>query len=105
MAAPPLSGAAALAGIAAGAAGMLAVAGAGGERHASQANTPTLMINTIPNTTAQIGKRRVGRTMRISSSAGPACRWRSFSDFFSASRINDMDHPLGLAAATVGSDC
>ena len=50
----------------------------------------TQPISATPTTIAQGGKRRAGRTMRISSSAGPACRWRSASDFFSASSMNDM---------------
>jgi hypothetical protein len=28
-----------------------------------------------------------------SNSAGPLWRWRSLSDFFSASRMNDIGHP------------
>lgn len=41
--------------------------------------------------TAHTGKRLFGGAIFTSKSAGPVCLCRSLSDFFSASRMNDMD--------------
>lgn len=61
-----------------------------GDSHSSQASTPRFTASTPAITHAQIGMRRRGAAMRTSISTGPDCRWRSDSDFFSASRMNDM---------------
>jgi len=46
---------------------------------------------------AHSGKRVRGGATRTSNSAGPLCRWRSLSDFFSASRMNDIDSPAVMS--------
>ena len=40
--------------------------------------------------TAHTGNRAFGGATLTSNRAGPVCRWRSLSDFFSASRMNDI---------------
>ena len=42
---------------------------------------------------AHNGRRVRGGATFTSNSAGPFWRWRSLSDFFSASRMNDIGHP------------
>jgi hypothetical protein len=54
---------------------------------------PTMIMLTTSNATiaiAHIGNRDFGGATLTSNSAGPDCRWRSLSDFFSASRMNDI---------------
>ncbi|MBK9253780.1 MAG: hypothetical protein IPM70_18670 [Proteobacteria bacterium] len=85
-------GAAAGVGVACGAV-VIGTAGAApgpGDSHSIHASTPRFTTSTAAITQAQGGMRRRGGAMRTSISTGPDCRWRSDSDFFSASRMNDM---------------
>lgn len=72
----------------------------------------------IPSSTAiaaaQIGSLRRGGATFTSNSDGPLCRCRSLSDFFNASRMNDMMRyscvavrrgEPGLASAPVSTTC
>ena len=52
-----------------------------------------LTPNSTRAPTTQTGNLRRGAATLTSNSAGAACRWRSFSDFFSASRMKDMSAP------------
>jgi hypothetical protein len=57
---------------------------------------PTMIMLTTSNATiaiAHTGNRDFGGATLTSNSAGPDCRWRSLSDFFSASRMNDIVQP------------
>src|ERR1700730_3904851 len=57
---------------------------------------PTMIMFTTSNATmaiAHTGNRDFGGATLTSNSAGPDCRWRSLSDFFIASRMNDIVQP------------
>ena len=58
----------------------------------------TLIPSSTAITTAHTGNVRRGGATLTSKSDGPLCRWRSLSDFFSASRMNDM---MGYSCAAV----
>lgn len=65
----------------------------GGRR---QSNQPPIIMFTPSRTaiaTAHSGNRAFGGAIFTSKSAGPLCLWRSVSDFFSASRMNDIAQP------------
>src|SRR5262249_38700212 len=62
---------------------------------------PTMLTLITSNATmarAQGGNRALGGAPLTSNSAGPDCRCRSLSDFFSASRMNDIDQPPWASA-------
>ena len=63
---------------------------AAGRRSSIQEITMTLIPRSTAIATAQIGSARRGGATLTSKSDGPLCRCRSLSDFFNASRMNDM---------------
>src|SRR5688572_13228123 len=64
--------------------------GASGLRISTQASAIMFTPNNTASPTAQTGNRRRGAATLTSNRAGEACRWRSVSDFFRASRMKDM---------------
>lgn len=71
---------------------LLAVAGccAAGCRSSIQDTTMILMPRSTAIAMAHTGSARRGGAILTSKSDGPVCRCRSVSDFFNASRMNDM---------------
>src|SRR5882757_686916 len=59
-------------------------------RSSSQPTITMLMANSATMAMAQTGNPAFGCATFTSNRAGPVCRCRSFSDFFSASRMNDI---------------
>jgi hypothetical protein len=62
---------------------------------------PTMIMLTTSNPAmaiAHTGNRDFGGATLTSNSAGPDCRCRSLSDFFSASRMNDIVQPPWASA-------
>ena len=69
------------------------------ERRSSNQPTMTmLMTSSATMATAHTGKRAFGGATLTSNRAGPVCRWRSVSDFLSASRMNDIVQPPCVSA-------
>src|SRR5688572_17929692 len=67
-------------------------AGASG-RISTQTSATTLTISNRASATTHTGKRRRGAATFTSNSAGVLWRWRSVSDFLSASRMKDISAP------------
>jgi len=59
----------------------------------SQPTTTRFMSSNVPSPTAQMPNRLLGGATFTSNNAGPFLRWRSLSDFFSASSMKDMGQP------------
>src|SRR5262245_39817059 len=68
-----------------------------GGRSSTQARATMITPNNTGMPTAPSGKRRRGAATLTSNNGGDAWRCRSFSDFFSASRMNDMSGPRRVA--------
>jgi hypothetical protein len=71
----------------------VAASAAAGRRSNTHPTINRFTASSAASPIAHNGKPLRGGATLTSKSAGPFCRWRSVSDFFSASRMNDIGHP------------